>query len=149
MGAHDTNARLEGSTRGARSPDSSTREAAVGRAIRRAERSLLEHALAFPGAWEDHPWGETVVKVGTRIFVFFGRGEDGKGLGLSVKLPASADLALSLPFAQPTGYGLGKHGWVTARFGRDDEPPLELLRQWIDESFRAVAPKRVVARMGE
>lgn len=107
----------------------------------------MKYALSFPGAWEDHPWGERVVKVGPKVFVFFGRGADGKSFGLSVKLPASADFALSLPFAQPTGYGLGKHGWVTARFAQEDEPPVELLRQWIDESFRAVAPKRVVARM--
>ena len=119
----------------------------MARAIRKAETSLVKHALAFPGAWEDHPWGERVVKVGTKVFVFFGRGADGTGLGMSVKLPASGDFALSLPFAEPTGYGLGRHGWVTARFGKDDEPPVELLRQWIDESFRAVAPKRVVAKM--
>ena len=80
--------------------------------------------------------------------MFLGRPEGG-GLGLSVKLPGSATLALDLPFASPTGYGLGKSGWVTARFGPRQKPPLDLLRQWIDESYRAVAPKKLVAASGE
>jgi hypothetical protein len=67
------------------------------------------------------------------------------GLGLSVKLPGSASLALALPFASPTAYGLGKSGWVTARFAPRERPPLALLKRWIDESYRAVAPKRLVA----
>jgi len=33
---------------------------------------LHERALTFPGAWEDHPWGETCVKVGKKIFVILG-----------------------------------------------------------------------------
>ena len=50
-----------------------------------------------------------------KVFVFLGHPEE-EGLGLSVKLPGSATLALDLPFASPAGYGLGKSGWVTARF---------------------------------
>ena len=78
-----------------------------------------------------------------KVFVFLGRDEG--DLGLSVKLPQSGMLALSLPFASPTGYGLGKAGWVSARFGARERIPLDLLRAWIDESYRAVAPKRLVA----
>lgn len=68
-------------------------------------------------------------------------------MGLSVKLPESGTMALMFPFATPTGYGLGKSGWVSARFEASEAPPLELLRAWIDESYRAVAPKKVVARL--
>ena len=63
---------------------------------------------------------------------------------MTVKLPQSATLALGLPFASPTGYGLGKSGWVTSHFDPGDKPPLEVLKQWIDESYRAVAPKKFV-----
>jgi predicted DNA-binding protein (MmcQ/YjbR family) len=115
--------------------------------VRKAEAALLRYALSLPGAREDHPWGECVVKVGAKIFVFFGRGEDGKGFGMSVKLPTSCDLALTFPFTRPTGYGLGKHGWVSARFVRTDAPPVDLLREWIEESYRAVAPKKLVAKL--
>jgi predicted DNA-binding protein (MmcQ/YjbR family) len=105
---------------------------------------LRAHALSYPEASEDFPWGERVVKVRGKVFAFLGRPEEG-GLGLSVKLPGSATLALDLPFASPTGYGLGKSGWVTARFSPRERPPVELLKRWIDESYRAVAPKTLVA----
>jgi predicted DNA-binding protein (MmcQ/YjbR family) len=113
---------------------------------RSAEAVLRAHALSYPEATEDFPWGERVVKVRGKVFAFLGRPEEG-GLGLSVKLPGSGILALDLPFAAPTGYGLGKSGWVTARFSPQAKPPVELLKRWIDESYRAVAPKRLVAQL--
>jgi hypothetical protein len=61
-----------------------------------------------------------------------------------VKLPSSRDVAVDLPFAQPTGYGLGKSGWVSARFAKVSDVPIDLLKAWIDESYRAIAPKKLV-----
>lgn len=110
-----------------------------------AEAALRSHALSYPEAREDFPWGERVVKVRGKVFLFLGRPED--GLSLSVKLPGSASFALGLAFASPTGYGLGKSGWVTARFARRQKPPLDLLRRWIDESYRAVAPRRLTSTL--
>ncbi len=116
-----------------------------GRAGGRARAELRRFALSFPGAHEDFPWGESVVKVGKKIFVFLGR--SGGELSLSVKLPSSNLLALDLPFASPTGYGLARGGWVTAQFPKTDEPPVELLKRWVDESYRAVAPGRLIAEL--
>jgi len=62
---------------------------------------------------------------------------------VTVKLPSSATMALGLPFVEPTGYGLGKSGWVTATFGAKQRPNLGMLKQWIDESYRAVAPRKL------
>ena len=112
---------------------------------KRTEALLREHALAYPETREDFPWGERVIKVRNKVFLFLGRG--GGGLSLSVKLPVSGILALGLPFASPTAYGLGKSGWVTARFGPKDKPPVDMLRRWVDESYRAVAPRRLVAAL--
>jgi predicted DNA-binding protein (MmcQ/YjbR family) len=111
----------------------------------KAQADLLKFALRYPEAWKDSPWGETVVKVNTKVFLFLGKGTD--GLSLSVKLPRSASLALGLPFTAPTAYGLGKSGWVTARFTPKARLPLDILKQWIDESYRAVAPKTFVKRL--
>jgi hypothetical protein len=87
------------------------------------------------------------------VFVFMSKG--GEELSLSTKLPHTGGMALSLPFAEPTAYGLGKSGWVSASFGPGDRPPIGLLEEWILESYRAVAPKRLTtalragaARMG-
>ncbi len=117
----------------------------AGITVERTQRRLRDFALAYPAAWEDHPWGENVVKVKKKVFLFLGR-PDG-GLSLSVKLPESATIALGLPFVEPTGYGLGKSGWVTARFEADARIPIEVFERWIDESYRAVAPKKLVASL--
>jgi len=110
-----------------------------------AEAALRLVALAFPQSTEDFPWGERAIKVRGKVFLFLSRRDD--TLSLSVKLPVSNAAALELPFAEPTGYGLGKHGWVTARFAAGDAVPLDLIAEWIDESYRAVAPKRVLSEL--
>jgi hypothetical protein len=68
--------------------------------------ALRAFAFALPEAWEDHPWGESVAKVGKKVFVFFGSTDGDEPFGFSVKLPISNDEALSMPFTVPTGYGL-------------------------------------------
>jgi predicted DNA-binding protein (MmcQ/YjbR family) len=103
---------------------------------------LLAEALGFPGAWEDHPWGDTVVKVGKKVFVFLGEE------GFSVKLPESREEALGLPGAEPTGYGLGKAGWVSVNC-TGDGLPVDLFSDWLDESYRAIAPKKLVKELDE
>jgi predicted DNA-binding protein (MmcQ/YjbR family) len=113
--------------------------------LENAESVLRELALAYPGAYEEFPWGHRAIKVKKKTFIFLAR--DDEKFSLSVKLPASSVAALMLPFASPTEYGLGKSGWVTARFGPDDEVPLELLGSWLDESYRALAPKKMVAQL--
>ena len=114
--------------------------------LKRPEAVVLRaFALGFPEAYEEFPWGERVAKVNGKVFVFLGM--DGDTLGLSVKLPQSGMLALGLPFASPTGYGLGKAGWVTAKFAKREKAPVDLLRSWIEESYRAVAPKKLVLKL--
>jgi predicted DNA-binding protein (MmcQ/YjbR family) len=114
--------------------------------LRQAAAELRDYAMGFPGATEDFPWGERVAKVNGKVFVFLGC-EPKTELGLSVKLPMSCEEALELPFTKPTGYGLGKAGWVSATFGPNDAPPLEILKGWIRESYRAVAPKKLLDRL--
>jgi predicted DNA-binding protein (MmcQ/YjbR family) len=108
---------------------------------------IRSYALSLPGAWEDHPWGESAMKVGKKVFVFMGQGGKGTALGLSVKLPESGFEALELPFAEPTGYGLGKGGWVTATFSSGEPVPVELLKGWVLESYRAIAPKKLAKEL--
>ena len=108
-------------------------------------KRLLDYALSKPEARVDHPWGEDVVKVKGKIFAFFGTsGGDEPGIG--VKLPESNALALSQPGVTPTGYGLGNAGWVSVKL--TDQMSFEMLSDWIDESYRAIAPKKL-ARLVE
>ena len=39
--------------------------------LKRAEAELRKFALAYPETYEDSPWGERVVKVNKKVFVFF------------------------------------------------------------------------------
>ena len=110
-----------------------------------AKDAVRAFALGLPGAWEDHPWGESAIKVGKKVFAFLG--VPGAGFGMSVKLPDSGGAVLAEPFARPAGYGLGKSGWVEMTFGTDEEPPLDLLLGCVLESYRAVAPKALVREL--
>ena len=120
-------------------PDDETAEPAV-------QDALRAFALSLPEAWEDHPWGDTVTKVRKKVFAFHGNGEQPS---ISVKLPESAELALQAPGAEPTGYGLGKAGWVSIPLDGPDAPPAGLLEDWVEESYRAVAPKTLVKHLDE
>jgi predicted DNA-binding protein (MmcQ/YjbR family) len=106
---------------------------------------LRAFALDFPETAEDFPWGERAFKVRGKVFLFL-RAEGGE-VSFSVKLPHSSAEALERPDVEPTGYGLGKHGWVTARVDATRDAPLEAFEAWIEESYRAVAPKRIVAAL--
>ncbi len=114
---------------------------------RKPAAALRAHALGFPEAYEDFPWGERVIKVRGKIFLFLGSGA--RDVVFSVKLPQSGFVALSLPFAEPTGYGLGKSGWVTARLRPGEHPPVDIFVPWIEESYRAIAPKTLVASLAD
>jgi predicted DNA-binding protein (MmcQ/YjbR family) len=115
--------------------------------FQRAEAALRQQALSYPETHEDFPWGHRAIKVKGKAFLFMATCQNKDYVfSLSVKLPVSGTAALDLPFAAPTEYGLGKSGWVTARFGDKDVVPLDLLSDWVAESFRAIAPKRVLAK---
>jgi len=111
-----------------------------------SEHAVRDLALAYPEAQESFPWpNHRAIKVRGKAFVIMSADEP--ELSLSVKLPWSAEGVLQLPSCEPTGYGLGRSGWITATYGARQRPPLDALRSWIGESYRAVAPKRVVAQL--
>jgi predicted DNA-binding protein (MmcQ/YjbR family) len=101
---------------------------------------VLTYCLAKPGAWRDEPWeGDVVVKVGPKIFAFFG--SDGGGVGLKcgrTRDEADEWLARFPDDAHVMAY-IGRSGWNTLRIGGaipDDE-----LTDAIDASYDAVVSK--------
>jgi predicted DNA-binding protein (MmcQ/YjbR family) len=107
---------------------------------------LRAFGLRYPGAHTKSPWpGHLDLAVKDKTFAYLSI--EGEPLGISCKLPQSHATALMLPFTEPTGYGLGKSGWVSARFERGEKPPVDMLKAWIDESYRAQAPKKLVASL--
>ena len=113
-----------------------------------AEAELIAYAATYPGAWEDHPWDHTVMKVGQKIFVFFGGAAmPDDVLTVTVKLPVSYEMALTLPYMKPSGHGLWMAGWAQLTQASGDDIDLETIRGWIDQSYRAVAPKKLVKQL--
>ena len=105
--------------------------------------ALRRYGLGLPEATEDFPWGHSALKVRGKTFVWLDK-SDG-ALSLTVKLPASRDFASVFDFTEPAGYGLARSGWIACRFAADEAADLDLLRRWIAESYRAVAPKKLAA----
>lgn len=110
---------------------------------------VREFALGLPGADEDFPWGETVAKVNKKVFVFLGVDDGSHPLGIAVKLKdeAAHAHALTCPGAEPAGYGLGRSGWVSIPLEPKGAPGSELLCDWVEESYRVIAPKRLTTEL--
>ena len=104
---------------------------------------LRAKAMSYPEVTETFPWGEHAFKVKGKTFVFMR--DDEEGTSFSVKLSASRAAALKLPGSEPTHYGMGAKGWVT--LVPSSRSSMKQLATFIDESFRAVAPKRVLAAL--
>jgi len=120
------------------------------RPAHRHHAALLElrrFGLAYPDAHYKSPW-PTHMDLAVRDKTFAYLSIEGEPLSISCKLPRSCSVALALPFTKPAAYGLGRSGWVAAKFADTDDPPVELLKAWIDESYRAQAPKRLVKTLG-
>ena len=86
--------------------------------------------------------GEPTFRVNGKNFIF----TDAKATGLSVKLPkdeAEAVVATD-PGAEPTGYGLGRHGWVSIQLGaKPSAARWREVEEWVRTSYTLVAPKRL------
>jgi predicted DNA-binding protein (MmcQ/YjbR family) len=97
--------------------------------------AALDYCLSLPGAWEDDPWdGDVVVKVGSKIFAFFGSFD---GTGVGVKCGRNRDEAAEWLLRYPEDAGpmpyLARSGWISLRIGGaipDDE-----LLEAIDASY--------------
>ena len=81
-----------------------------------------------------------MAKVGKKVFVFFGSAT--RPLAVGVKLPRSAPSRLPA-VRRASGYGLGRHGWVTVHLDGPDAPEDDLVRDWIVESYCTIAPKKL------
>ncbi len=109
-------------------------------------RELRAFGLRLPGAHSKSPWPDhDDLAVNDKTFAYLPKA--GEPFSMSVKLPYTGAAVLDLPFASPTAYGLGKSGWVNLAPPEDAIPPLDQLREWLEESYRAQAPRRLVKEL--
>ena len=52
---------------------------------------------------------------------------------------------MAFEWVTPAAYGLARGGWVSCTV--PDDAPLEMITGWIEESYRIVAPKKLVAQL--
>ena len=110
---------------------------------------LRAFGMAYPGVTVKSPWpGHYDLAVKDKTFAYLSL--PGEPLGVGVKLPKSAAMALMLPMCTPMAYGLGKSGWVSSSFKGIEASAIDvdMLKAWIDESYRAQAPKSFLKQLG-
>ena len=108
--------------------------------------ALRRLALEYPGAQEGVACQGTslekrTVKAGDKAFLFLGRTD------AMFKLRESLPEATRLASREPGRYRVGGHGWVTMTLSADEPMLLDVLERWIDESYRLLAPAKLVASL--
>jgi predicted DNA-binding protein (MmcQ/YjbR family) len=74
--------------------------------------ALKDHCRGLDGAWEDHPWGDDIFKVGKKMFAGVGVDESGIA-GVTIKPPAEdLDGLLQLPFVSLAPMWAGSTCWL-------------------------------------
>jgi len=90
--------------------------------------------------------GEPTFRVRGKSFVFSNR----EASGLSVKLPKEEAEAVVATDAAvgPTGYGLGRHGWVSVSLpARPSAARWREVEEWVRTSYTLVAPKKLAQQV--
>lgn len=106
-----------------------------------APTDWLAYCLAKPGAWQDTPWEhDVVVKVGPKIFAFFGSAEGSRSVGLKCGDREVADTWLDrYPRSARKMAYIGAHGWNS--FTLDGSIPEDEVEDLIDTSYGLILAK--------
>jgi predicted DNA-binding protein (MmcQ/YjbR family) len=106
---------------------------------------LLTIVKSLPGAYEDRPWGSVHCKVDGKIFVGWGRDDDGiMSIGIRVDKDQQAALVKSDPRFSIAKY-VGKYGGVDMRIGA--KPDWEEVEHFVVGSYRIIASKKRVKEL--
>ena len=108
-------------------------------------KAIRAVAMALPEATEGQSCVNRAFKAGGKNFAFLGEKEG--ECGLRLKLGASIDELVRRAESQPDRYQVGTAGWTMLRFDPDDPPAPDDLETWIVESFRLLAPAKIVATL--
>lgn len=102
-------------------------------------------ALTYPDTTEGSSCSNAAFKAGKKSFLFVGEKEE--SWTMMVKLSDSLKEAERLASEKPDNFSVGLHGWTTLRFPNGKGPAKKLLERWVDESFRLLATKKLIAQL--
>lgn len=112
---------------------------------------LRKVALSLPDAIEATSCNKAAFKAGSKNFLFLGEGTgpEAGSFTTMLKLTEADSLAeaTKLSKSQPDNFSLGKNGWLSSNFQKGEGPPAKLFEAWIEESYRALAPKKLAAQL--
>ena len=101
-------------------------------------------ALSYPETVEVDSCNKKAFKARDKSFLFLGvRDTD---YNIMVRLGDSRGEAEKMAAKDPDNISVGPH-WITATFASTQALPAGLIRRWIDESWRLLAPKKLVASL--
>ena len=110
-------------------------------------QALRRIALQYPEAEEGTSCNKAAFKARNKAFLFVGMDET--SYNVMLKLRESLPEAKKLAAKEPGHFGVGGMDWVKATFDHDESPPAGLMEKWIDESYRLLAHKQLVALLPE
>ncbi len=107
--------------------------------------ALRAICLALPDTRVTLTWGKPHYRVVDKIFA--GANDEGGRLTIGFKLekPHARELIARDPRCRPAPY-VGAHGWVEMEVGA--APDWDTLRGYLLESYRLIAPKASLAKLG-
>ena len=111
-------------------------------------KALRQTALKYPETSEGiacagTPIERRTIKVRKKTFLFLGKGD------AMLKLKDSLPEAKRLAKKEPERCKAGSAGWVTVVVKDDALTPPAMLKRWVDESFRLLAPKTLTRAPGK
>jgi predicted DNA-binding protein (MmcQ/YjbR family) len=106
-------------------------------------KRLEKIALQLPEAQrvDIEAWGgEPTFRVRGKNFVF--AAHDASSISVKLSKEEAAAVVATEASAEPTGYGLGRHGWVSVTIGaKPDADRWKQVEEWVRTSYTIVAPK--------
>jgi predicted DNA-binding protein (MmcQ/YjbR family) len=89
-------------------------------------------------AWD----GEPTFRVNGKTFIF--SSPDASGISVKLTKEEAAAVVATDRDAEPTGYGLGRHGWVSVSIPNTTSAERwREIEEWIRTSYTLVAPKKL------
>jgi predicted DNA-binding protein (MmcQ/YjbR family) len=86
--------------------------------------------------------GEPTFRVANKVFVF--TSPDARSITVKLTADEAAAVVATDPSASPTGYGMGRHGWISVVIGsRPTAARWREIDEWVRTSYVLVAPKRL------
>jgi predicted DNA-binding protein (MmcQ/YjbR family) len=95
-------------------------------------------------AWD----GEPTFRVNGKNFIF--SAPDASSISVKLSKEEAASVVATDPLVEPTGYGLGRHGWISVSIpaGTSAQRWREI-EEWIRTSYTLIAPRKLARQVLE